>query len=412
MPDETHQDETHQPTVEELKAKAYQPMEDAKVLHPFYRGKIETTLKCCIRDFQDFGIWYTPGVSAPCLEIKDDPEKVYEYTNKWNTVAVISDGTRVLGMGDIGPKAGLPVMEGKSLLYKYLGGVDGFPLMVDTKDPDKFIEFVKLVQPGLGGVNLEDIAQPKCFRILDTLREECEIPVWHDDQQGTACVTLAGLINALKVVGRRIDDVRIAFIGSGAANVAISRLIFAYGADPAKCRIVDSKGILHKDRSDIEAVKDEWVDKWKYCQITNAEGRTGGIAEALKGADVCIALSKQGPGHHREGLDQGDEHATRSSSSAPTPSPRCGPGTPRRPAPPWWPPAARTSPTRSTTRSASPASSAARSTCAPRPSPTRCAWPPPSSSPRWPRTRASAPTTSCRPWTTGRSSRARPPRWP
>jgi malate dehydrogenase (oxaloacetate-decarboxylating) len=289
------QGEAHQPTVEELKAKAYKPMEDAAVLHPFYRGKIETTLKCCIRDFNDFGIWYTPGVSKPCLDIKDDPEKAYEHTNKWNTVAVISDGTRVLGLGDIGPKAGLPVMEGKSLLYKYLGGVDGFPLMVDTKDPDKFIEFVKLVQPGLGGVNLEDIAQPKCFRILDTLRAECEIPVWHDDQQGTACVTLAGLINALKVVGRNIGDVTIAFIGSGAANVAISRLIFAYGADPARCLVVDSKGILHKGRSDVEAVKNEWADKWKYCNITNAEGRTGGIAEALKGADVCIALSKQGP---------------------------------------------------------------------------------------------------------------------
>ncbi len=288
-------DQEHQPTVEELKAKAYQPMEDAMKLHPFYRGKIETTLKCCVRDFNDFGIWYTPGVSKPCLEIKDDPEKAYEHTNKWNTVAVISDGTRVLGMGDIGPKAGLPVMEGKSLLFRYLGGVDGFPLMVDTKDPDRFIEFVKLVQPGLGGVNLEDIAQPKCFRILDTLREECEIPVWHDDQQGTACVTLAGLVNALKVVGRRIDEVSIAFIGSGASNVAISRLIFAYGADPEKCRIVDSKGILHRGRDDIKKVKDEWRDKWKYCQITNAEQRTGGIADALKGADVCIALSKPGP---------------------------------------------------------------------------------------------------------------------
>ena len=287
--------EEQQPTVEELKAKAYQPMEDAIKLHPFYRGKIETTLKCCVRDLDDFAIWYTPGVSKPCLEIQADPEKAYEYTNKWNTVAVISDGTRVLGMGDIGPKAGLPVMEGKSLLYRYLGGVDGFPLMVDTKDPDRFIDFVKLVQPGLGGVNLEDIAQPKCFRILDTLRAECEIPVWHDDQQGTACVTLAGLINALKVVGRKLEDASIAFIGSGAANVAISRLIFAYGADPARCRVVDSKGILYKGRGDIEAVKDEWVDKWKYCNITNAEQRSGGIAEALKGADVCIALSKQGP---------------------------------------------------------------------------------------------------------------------
>ncbi len=288
-------DQDHQPTVEELKEKAYQPMEDAMKLHPFYKGKIETTLKCCVRDFQDFGIWYTPGVSKPCLDIKDDPEKVYEHTNKGNTVAVISDGTRVLGMGDIGPKAGMPVMEGKSLLYKYLGGVDGFPLMVDTKDPDEFIKFVKLVQPGLGGVNLEDIAQPKCFRILDTLRAECEIPVWHDDQQGTACVTLAGLINALKVVGRKMEDMKIAFIGCGAANVAISRLIFAYGADREKCMMVDSKGILHKGRSDIEAVKVEWAAKWDYCQTTNAEQKTGGIADALKDADVCIALSKQGP---------------------------------------------------------------------------------------------------------------------
>ena len=295
MTDQSGQEQTRQPTVEELKAKAYQPMEDAMELHPFYRGKIETTLKCCIRDFNDFGIWYTPGVSKPCLDIRDNPEKVYEHTNKWNTVAVISDGTRVLGMGDIGPKAGLPVMEGKSLLYKYLGGVDGFPLMVDTKDPDKFIEFVKLVQPGLGGVNLEDIAQPKCFRILDTLREECEIPVWHDDQQGTACVTLAGLINALKVVGRNIGDVRIAFIGAGAANVAISRLIFAHGADPAKCVVVDSRGILNRERTDIEALQSEWRDKWKYCRITNVEGKRGGIEEALKGSDVCIALSQQGP---------------------------------------------------------------------------------------------------------------------
>jgi malate dehydrogenase (oxaloacetate-decarboxylating) len=189
----------------------------------------------------------------------------------------------------------MPVMEGKSLLYKYLGGVDGFPLMVDTKDPDEFIKFVKLVQPGVGGVNLEDIAQPKCFRILDTLRAECEIPVWHDDQQGTACVTLAGLINALKVVGRKMEDMKIAFIGCGAANVAISRLIFTYGADREKCMMVDSKGILHKGRSDIEAVKVEWAAKWDYCQTTNAEQRQGSIADALKGADVCIALSKQGP---------------------------------------------------------------------------------------------------------------------
>jgi len=282
-------------TVEELKAKAYQPMQEAMELHPFYRGKIETTLKCCVRDFNDFAIWYTPGVSKPCLDIRDNPEMVYEHTNKGNTVAVVSDGTRVLGMGDIGPKAGMPVMEGKSLLYKYLGGVDGFPLMVDSKDPEDIIKIVKLLQPGLGGVNLEDIANPKCFYILDTLRAECEIPVWHDDQQGTATVTLAGLINALQVVGKKIDEVRITFIGAGASNVAITRLIFAYGANPALCTVVDSKGILHKGRTDIEKRKAEYKDKWNLCNITNAEGRTGDIAASFVGADVCIALSMPGP---------------------------------------------------------------------------------------------------------------------
>jgi malate dehydrogenase (oxaloacetate-decarboxylating) len=288
-------EEAHQPTIEELKAKAYQPMQDAMELHPFYRGKIETTLKCCVRDFNDFAIWYTPGVSKPCLDIRDNPEMVYEHTNKWNTVAVVSDGSRVLGLGDIGPKAGMPVMEGKSLLYKYLGGVDGFPLMVGSKDPEDIIKVVKLLQPGLGGVNLEDIANPKCFYILDTLRAECEIPVWHDDQQGTACVTLAGLINALKVVGKKVDEVKIAFIGAGASNVAISRLIFAFGATPELCTIVDSKGILNKERADIALRKAEYVDKWRLCNTTNAEGRSGGIAEALIGADVCVALSQNGP---------------------------------------------------------------------------------------------------------------------
>ena len=282
-------------TKEELLAKAKKPAADAMELHPFYRGKIETTLKCCVRDFNDFAIWYTPGVAAPCRAIEKDPELVYHHTNKWNTVAVISDGTRVLGLGDIGPKAGMPVMEGKSLLYKYLGGVDGFPLMLDTKDPDKIIETVKLLQPGLGGVNLEDISNPKCFRILDTLREQCEIPIWHDDQQGTATVTLAGLINALKVVGKKINEVKIAFIGTGASNVAISRLIFAHGATPALCTMVDTKGILHKGRTDIEMRKAEYVDKWKLCNITNAEQRTGGIEDALKGVDVCVALSTPGP---------------------------------------------------------------------------------------------------------------------
>jgi len=173
-------------------------------LHPFYQGKMQTISKCVVRDFNDFAIWYTPGVAAPCKAIQEDKEKVYEYTNKWNTVAIVSDGTRVLGLGDIGPEASLPVMEGKALLFKYLGGVDAVPICLDTKDPDEIIRTVKLLQPSFGGINLEDISNPKCFYILDTLRKdkEMKIPVWHDDQQGTAAVTLAGLVNALKVVGK------------------------------------------------------------------------------------------------------------------------------------------------------------------------------------------------------------------
>ena len=282
--------------VEQLLAKAKKPSADAMLLHPYYRGKVETTLKCAVRDFNDFAIWYTPGVAAPCRAIAQDPELVYEYTNKWNTVAVVSDGTRVLGLGDIGPKAGLPVMEGKALLYKYLGGVDGVPIMLDTKDPDAIIKTVLVLQPGFGGVNLEDISQPKCFYILDTLREKADIPVWHDDQQGTATVTLAALMNALKIVGKRKEEVSIAFIGSGASNVACSRLIFGWGVDPANCFMVDSKGILGRHRKDLELRKAEYVDKWRLCQTTNAEGRQGDIPAAMKGADVVIALSKSGPG--------------------------------------------------------------------------------------------------------------------
>jgi malate dehydrogenase (oxaloacetate-decarboxylating) len=283
-------------SVDELLAKAKKPAADAMRLHPFYHGKIETALKCRVQDSGDFAIWYTPGVAEPCRAIAADPERVYDYTNKWNTVAVVSDGTRVLGLGDIGPKAGLPVMEGKALLYKYLGGVDGVPIMLDTKDPSRIIDTVLMLQPALGGVNLEDISQPKCFRILDTLREKAEIPIWHDDQQGTATVTLAGLINALKLVGKKMEDASIAFVGTGAANVACSRLIFGWGADPGKCTMVDSKGILGMHRHDLELRRAEYVDKWRLCQITNKEGRQGGIAEAMEGADVVIGLSKPGPG--------------------------------------------------------------------------------------------------------------------
>jgi malate dehydrogenase (oxaloacetate-decarboxylating) len=282
-------------TVEELLAKAKQPSADAMRLHPFYRGKVETCLKAPVRDFNDFAIWYTPGVAAPCRAIEADPELVYKHTHKGNTVAIVSDGTRVLGLGDIGPKAGLPVMEGKALLFKYLGGVDAWPIMLDTKDPDMIIETVLLIQPGFGGVNLEDLSQPKCFRILDTLRSKAEIPVFHDDAQGTATVTLAALMNSLKFVGKKIEDAEIVFLGSGASNVSVARLIFASGANPGNCRVLDSRGLLHKDREDLELRKSEYVDKWKFCQMTNEEQRKGGIAEALVGADVVIALSRPDP---------------------------------------------------------------------------------------------------------------------
>ncbi len=283
-------------TVEELLAKAEQPAKDALRLHPFYRGKVQVTLKCRIKSFDDFAIWYTPGVAAPCKEIAKDREKVYEYTNKGNFVAVVSDGSRVLGLGDIGPEAGMPVMEGKALLYKYLGGVDAFPICIGTKDPDQIIQLVKWLQPSFGGVNLEDISHPKCFYILDTLRRECEIPVWHDDQQGTACVTLAGLINAVKIVGKKLKDIKVALVGAGAANIAIARLIIAAGVTPGNIVVVDSRGILHKDRGDRETLQTKYKEKWELCLKTNAEGIKGDVPEAMRGADVLIAASKPGPG--------------------------------------------------------------------------------------------------------------------
>ena len=283
-------------TKEELLAKARKPAEDAMRLHAFYRGKMQTTLKCQVRDFNDFAIYYTPGVAEPCRAIKADESKFHELTNRWNTIAVVSDCTRVLGLGDIGPRAGYPVMEGKCLLFKYLGGVDAVPICLGTKDPDEIIQAVKWLQPSFAGINLEDISNPKCFYILDQLRAEATIPVWHDDQQGTATVMLAGLINALKIVGKKIGDVRVVLNGSGAANVASARLLFAYGANPATTIVVDSKGILHPGRKDLEENKETYVDKWKFCQTTNAERRTGGLTEALKDADVLVSYSKSGPG--------------------------------------------------------------------------------------------------------------------
>ncbi len=279
-------------TKEELLERSKKPSADALKMHPFYRGKISSTLKCPVRSFDDFAIWYTPGVAAACRDIEAHPEKVFEHTNKANMIAVVSDGTRVLGLGDIGPEAAIPVMEGKAILFKYLGGVDAWPITLDTKDADEIIKTVKIISPCFGGINLEDLAQPKCFYILDTLRREAKIPVWHDDQQGTAAVTLAGLVNALKIVGKKLDKARLALIGAGAANIATARILIAAGADPGKIIMVDSKGTLHKGRTDVQ---NEFKEKWHFCQITNAEQRQGGIAEAMEGADAVIALAKPGP---------------------------------------------------------------------------------------------------------------------
>jgi malate dehydrogenase (oxaloacetate-decarboxylating) len=282
-------------TKEELIAKARKPSEDAMIMHPYYHGKMQTVPRCIVRNFQDFAIWYSPGVAAPCKAIQADINKVYDFTSKWNTVAVISDGTRVLGLGDIGPEAAMPVMEGKALLFKYLGGVDAVGICLDTKDPEEIIKTVKILQPSFGGVNLEDISNPKCFHILDTLREECRIPIWHDDQQGTAAVTLAGIVNALKVVGKDKTKVKVAMIGVGAANVAIIRLLFAAGFKPENMIVVDSTSILNSKRKDIEAKQQENPYKWDIAKKTNPDNVSGGIAEALAGADVCISLSKSGP---------------------------------------------------------------------------------------------------------------------
>jgi malate dehydrogenase (oxaloacetate-decarboxylating) len=285
-------------TKEELLEKAKKPAEDALRMHPYYRGKIQTAAKCPIRGLDDFSIWYTPGVAAPCREIHQEPALAYEYTNKGNTVAVVSDGTRVLGLGDIGPAAGLPVMEGKALIFKYLGGVDAVPICLDTKDPYRIILAVKWLQPSFGGINLEDISQPKCFRVLDMLRSDPDvnIPVWHDDQQGTATVILAGVINALKVVGKKMDEIKVSLVGVGSANVATLRLLLASGVEFGNVYACDSKGLLHPEREDIERRKIEFVDKWRICQNSNAEGRRGDVDEAMRDTDLCIALSKPGPG--------------------------------------------------------------------------------------------------------------------
>ncbi|MHA1328560.1 MAG: NAD(P)-dependent malic enzyme [Promethearchaeota archaeon] len=280
-----------------LLEKAKIPEKNALIMHEFYRGKLQVLPKCQIKDYNDFGIWYSPGVAAPCREIHKNKEKVYDYTNKWNFVAVVSDGSRVLGLGNIGAEASLPVMEGKSILFKFLGGVDAFPLSIGGKgelSEEQIINFVKLIQPTFGGINLEDISKPKCFHVLDKLRADPDvnIPVWHDDQQGTASVTLAGLINALKIVGKKKSEVKIVFNGIGASNFAISRLLRQDGFDLGKAIFVDSKGILYRGRKDLE---DPTNYKREVAMISNKENISGDCGNALEGADVLISLSVPGP---------------------------------------------------------------------------------------------------------------------
>ncbi|TET65370.1 NADP-dependent malic enzyme [Candidatus Bathyarchaeota archaeon] len=286
------------PTIKELLDKAKKPAQLAPSLHRFYQGKVQTMPKCAIRSADDFAIWYTPGVAAPCREIQADPDKSFDLTNRWNYVAVVSDGTRVLGLGDIGPEAAMPVMEGKALLFKYLGGVDAFPICLRTKDPEEIIRTCELIEPSFGGINLEDIAKPKCFHVLEKTREKLGIPVWHDDQQGTATVILAGLMNAFKLVGKNPKQSLITLVGVGSANVRTANVLMRWGIKPGNIIMVDSKGILHSGRTDIKREENQW--KYDLAQKTNGEGRTGTIEEAFKGADAVVAASKPEPGTIRK----------------------------------------------------------------------------------------------------------------
>jgi malate dehydrogenase (oxaloacetate-decarboxylating) len=272
------------------------PSKAAVKAAPYYGGKLEIIPKIPVRSLEDFAVWYTPGVAAVCKAIKENRDLSFEYTWRWNTIAVITNGTRVLGLGNIGPEAAMPVMEGKSLIFKFLGGVDAFPLCLNIQDPDKFVEVVKTLEPGLGGVNLEDISSPECFYILDKLRKEMSIPVWHDDQLGTAAATLAGLFNALKITGRKLNRSRIVLLGAGAANIATARLLEKAGADMSKMILVDTRGILHAEREDMDELmlKNPW--KYELGLKTNREKRSGDIPEALRDADVLIAASRPGPG--------------------------------------------------------------------------------------------------------------------
>lgn len=252
-------------------------------LHGEWKGKIEMVTRVPVKIKDDLSLAYTPGVAQPCLEIQKDPTKSYELTRRWNMAAVITDGSAVLGLGDIGPEAGMPVMEGKCVLFKAFGDVDAFPICVKTKDVDEFVETVYNISGSFGGINLEDIAAPRCFEIERKLKEKCDIPIFHDDQHGTAVITLAGLTNALKVVGKKKEDVRIVTSGAGAAAIAITKLLLSAGfKDITMC---DRKGAIYKGREGLNWIKAE------MAEVTNLDHKAGSLADMLVGADVFIGVS-------------------------------------------------------------------------------------------------------------------------
>ncbi|WP_434284054.1 NAD(P)-dependent malic enzyme [Clostridium botulinum] len=260
--------------------------EESLKLHEDNRGKIEIKSKMEVKTRDDLSLAYTPGVAEPCRKIHENEENVYKYTSKGNMVAVVTDGTAVLGLGDIGPKAGLPVMEGKALLFKEFANVDAFPICLDTKDVDEMVKTVKLIAPGFGGINLEDIGAPRCFEIEEKLKKELDIPVFHDDQHGTAIVVLAGVINALKVVNKKIEDVKVVVNGAGAAGTAITKLLLSLGVK--NLIVCDKIGILYEGIENVDDAKKE------LSKVTNPENIKGTLADALIGADVFIGVSAPG----------------------------------------------------------------------------------------------------------------------
>lgn len=260
--------------------------EESLKLHERHAGKMEITSKVKVVTRDDLSLAYTPGVAEPCRKIHENEDDVYKYTSKGNMVAVVTDGTAVLGLGDIGPKAGLPVMEGKSILFKEFAGVNAFPICLDTKDPDEIVTAVKMIAPGFGGINLEDISAPRCFEVEEKLKKELDIPVFHDDQHGTAIVVLAGVINALKVVGKDIKDVKVVVNGAGAAGTAISKLLLVGGV--TNLIVCDKVGILYDGIEDVDYAKQD------LAKITNPDHLKGDLSIALKGADVFIGVSAPG----------------------------------------------------------------------------------------------------------------------